>query len=231
MSARLIVQEQQGRVRVFLHREGHLTAEPSGDEVAFEPVLNPQELEDLRWYLEDYLPAPYAVWEEKGSAIKAQLSGWGERLFRSIFGSGKQMKAYLQARSGGVFEIWISSESPAFLGLPWELIRDPDHDSPLALDVARIGRTIPVSTDAAIQRPDERLRILMVISRPFGERDVPYQMIARPLMDCLNLVSDRVELKVFAASHSEGASRGASPGVGGWPALPSAPFRRTRGFQ
>jgi hypothetical protein len=45
-------------------------------------------LEDLRWYLEDYLLAPYGVWEERGPAIREKLAGWGELVFGSVFADG-----------------------------------------------------------------------------------------------------------------------------------------------
>ena len=31
--------------------------------------LDGEALEDLRWYLEDYLLAPFGVWEERGPAV------------------------------------------------------------------------------------------------------------------------------------------------------------------
>ena len=39
------------------------------------------ELEGLRWYLEDYLRAPFAVYEERGAQVEAPLAGYGEALF------------------------------------------------------------------------------------------------------------------------------------------------------
>src|SRR6202161_1351135 len=44
--------------------------------------------EDLRWYLEDYLLAPYGVWEDHGPAIQEKLPGWGDQVFASVFGPG-----------------------------------------------------------------------------------------------------------------------------------------------
>ena len=62
-------------------------------------------------YLEDYLIAPYAVYEERGRGIEARLPEWGHSLFESLFGAGKPgHDAYLKSREGsaelvtGVFE-------------------------------------------------------------------------------------------------------------------------------
>ena len=67
------------------------------DELSRAPLTWPLDgdaLEDLRWYLEDYLAAPYGVWEDRGPQVQAGLAGWGEAVFASIFGAGP-------AREGG----------------------------------------------------------------------------------------------------------------------------------
>src|SRR3954452_20072230 len=101
MSDRLLIEElADGAVRVSLQRSGQAVAEP-GAAVAFAPPFTETEREDLRWYLEDYLRAPYAVYEERGQAIEGQLRGWGEALFAALFGTGKLGRdLYLQAREG-----------------------------------------------------------------------------------------------------------------------------------
>src|SRR6266576_2445976 len=50
--------------------------------------LDADALEDLRWYLEDYLQAPFGVWEDRGPAVAGELAGWGELGFGSVFGAG-----------------------------------------------------------------------------------------------------------------------------------------------
>ena len=37
------------------------------------------------------------------------------------------------------------SSSPGLLGLPWELMRDPELPTPLALDLAGMSRSLPTS--------------------------------------------------------------------------------------
>ena len=44
--------------------------------------LDAEALEDLRWYLEDYLLAPFGVWEDRGPAVQGKLAGWGDAGFR-----------------------------------------------------------------------------------------------------------------------------------------------------
>jgi hypothetical protein len=59
-----------------------------------------------------------------------RLRKWGEALFDSLFGAGKPGRdLYLKAR--GMPELALRSRSAEFLGLPWELLKDPDHTTPL----------------------------------------------------------------------------------------------------
>jgi tetratricopeptide (TPR) repeat protein len=198
MPTRLILEEDQGAVQVLLHREGQIRPEPYGAPIPFEIPLTPQEREDLRWYLEDYLEAPYAVYEDRGSTIAQQISLWGRRLFDAVFGVGKPGRdAYTQARAAGDCELWIASSSPAFLSLPWELLQEQDGATPLSLELAGINRTLAATAPAADPRPGERLRVLMVIARPYGQRDVRFRMVARPLLKRLEPVAGEVQLEVL----------------------------------
>ena len=114
-----------------------------------------------------------------------------------MFGAGKPgHDAYLRSREGPA-ELVIISRSPAFLSLPWELLRDPRRATPLALDLTAIDRTLVIEGAAAPVPPGEVLRVLMVISRPAGPKDVGYQMIARPLVERLSAVRGRVALDVL----------------------------------
>jgi tetratricopeptide (TPR) repeat protein len=157
--------------------------------------LDGEALEDLRWYLEDYLRAPFGVWEDRGPRIEAQLAGWGEAVFSAVFASGPARDAYQRARERGL-ELVIRSASPTLLGLPWELMRD--STGPAALGLAGVSRALPTAelAQTAIV-PGERLRVLMVISRPAGTRDIGYQMIARPLLERLDAVRGQVDLVVL----------------------------------
>jgi tetratricopeptide (TPR) repeat protein len=198
MAHRLQVEElADGRVAVGLQRSGQIFAEAAGGPVAFESPFGAAQREDVRWYLEDYLIAPYAVYEERGRAVEARLPELGRSLFESLFGVGKPgHDAYVKSREGPA-ELVILSRSPAFLSLPWELLRDPKRATPLALDLAAIDRTLVIEGAAAPVPPGEVLRVLMVIARPSGLRDVGYQMIARPLVERLSAVRGRVDLDVL----------------------------------
>ena len=159
--------------------------------------LTPDSLEDLRWYLEDYLDAPYGVYEDRGAQIQRNLKDWGEAVFTAAL--GPVWAAFRELTTvDAAPDVVIRSASPALLALPWELMRDPGRPAPVALDLGGMSRAIG-TTDLAkgIDVPGGRLRVLMVISRPKGVRDVGYQMIARPLIARLAAVRGDVDLVVL----------------------------------
>src|SRR6266700_2529870 len=153
-----------GQVAVSSWPNGGLPEEVSRSPLAW--PLDADALEDLRWYLEDYLLAPYGVWEEHGPAVREKLAGWGDLVFGSVFGGGRGRDACQRARDRGLEGVFRSAE-PALLGLPWELMRD--GAGPLALGAGGISRSLPVAGGAGtLAVPGGRLRVLMVISRPAG---------------------------------------------------------------
>ena len=62
--------------------------------------LDAEALEDLRWYLEDYLLAPFGVWEDRGPVVRGKLAGWGHEVFGSVFGRALPPQPHRQADSG-----------------------------------------------------------------------------------------------------------------------------------
>jgi CHAT domain len=199
MSARLIVQEQSGRITVSLQPGGQPVATPAGEPFEFENPLTTEQREDLRWYLEDYLQAPFAVYEERGEQIQSQLVSWGEALFAALFGPGRQARdAYLQARGSSATELVVSSNNAGFLALPWELLKDPEQAEPLALSLTTFDRIFGTAASAVENAASgDVLRVLMVIARPQGVHDIGYQMVARRLLERLDAVRGRVELDVL----------------------------------
>ncbi len=158
----------EGRAKVMWMPPGGGLAE----EVSEGPLTWPLDgdaLEDLRWYLEDYLLAPFGVWEERGPAVRAKLAAWGEQVFGSVFGDGPARFAYERARDRGL-EVVFRSADPGRLAFPWELMRD--GAGPVALGAGGISRSLPVAGAAGtLEVPGGKLRVLMVISRPGGTND------------------------------------------------------------
>lgn len=172
----------------------------TGEPVEINWPLDNGELSGLRWYLEDYLRAPFGVYEERGPRIAGEVDTWGRALFDSVFGAGAARDAYVRLRARGrtPAEIVFRSAAPAWLGLPWELMRDPHIPTPLVLDGVSVSRSLPgAGMGEMFPISGERLRVLMVISRPSGTEDVAYRIIARPLLARLAAVRGKVDLVVL----------------------------------
>jgi tetratricopeptide (TPR) repeat protein len=196
---RLIVDlDPAGQARIAAWRAGDLLPDPPAEQNLTWP-LDDDALDDLRWYLEDYLETPFGVYEDRGTQVQRQLADWGEATFRTLFAPGPARDAYVRMRArGNKLTLVFRSRSPALLGLPWELMRDPGRPTALALDLDGVSRTLPTADLAdTIEVPGGRLRVLMVISRPSGRSDVGYQMIARPLLRRLDAVRGEVDLVVL----------------------------------
>ncbi|WP_394618997.1 tetratricopeptide repeat protein [Lentzea sp. JNUCC 0626] len=157
-------------------------------------VMDGQEREDLRWYVEDYLRAPFGVYGERGERVAARLRDWGRTLFGLLFAGSSD--GYRALRAAGAPEIELRSDSADWLSLPWELCADPDRPAPLAVDGVRFTRVLESAERIApFSVAGRRLRVLMVISRPAGPRDVAFRGIARPMLDAVDDQADIVVLR------------------------------------
>ncbi|MGB8657505.1 MAG: CHAT domain-containing protein [Candidatus Zixiibacteriota bacterium] len=134
------------------------------------------------------------------------MEQWGESLFRQIFETGNPLTSpsayYQEAVRQGLehCELCVSSEAPAFLNVPWELMRDPTPGRGyLAPSLAgfyrqRTGQKIEADPELSAEGP---FRILLVIARPFGKLDVPLGTVARPMLDALRPLRPRMQLEVL----------------------------------
>lgn len=79
--------------------EYHVRLELTGDEnyaphvaeARFSFALTPQDGEDIRWYLEDYLQFPFDPAPKVAARVEARLSEIGGELFRAIFQADDDM--------------------------------------------------------------------------------------------------------------------------------------------
>ncbi|NEP12159.1 MAG: tetratricopeptide repeat protein [Symploca sp. SIO2C1] len=170
--------------------------------VAFSHPFNQQALADLRWYLEDYLRFPYGLEPEKASKIEDKFQQWGEELFELVFRGSEKAREFFQAATYAGLDkcqLVITSDSPQVLNLPWELLYSPSDRQFLAPSLAGMSRSL---SDYAVRAemgelPQDKLNILLVIARPYGERDVGLKTIARPMLEALKPIQQQVNLKVL----------------------------------
>jgi tetratricopeptide (TPR) repeat protein len=184
--------ENRYRVEVEFERDGLRRAAQS----RFEFQLSPQDQEDMRWYLEDFLQYPMEPAPEIAARIERRMAEIGVELFREVLGSTPVWHEARHELSATRIEISTTVKDAA--ALPWELLRDPDADVPLALRARAFVR----ATHDAVQRPNVPqsaggpIRVLLVICRPRRRGDVPFRSVARRVVEGLR-GSDAVRLTVL----------------------------------
>jgi tetratricopeptide (TPR) repeat protein len=182
-------------------QRGHSNPRPAPS-VTFTHPFDKQALADLRWYLEEYLRFPYGLAPDNAAKIEQKFQDWGEQLFELVFRSSEQARQFFQAATYeglNQCELVITSDSPEVLNLPWELLYSPSDRQFLAPSLAGMSRSL---SDYAVRAemsalPQDKLNILLVIARPYGEKDIALRTIARPLLAAVANIRQKVNLKVL----------------------------------
>ena len=154
------------------------------DRIAVEGRPNSDLSQDLRWYLEKFLELPLGAYPETAERIQAALKAWGTECFETLF--DKQARDWFQdARRHGLkhLTLKIVSDDPGILAWPWEALHDPDggtpaHDCRLERQLYGLHDPLPLPENL----PKEQINILLVIARPYGDADVGYHVVSRPLV-------------------------------------------------
>src|SRR5580658_7609553 len=162
----------------------------------FDLQLTAQDHEDIRWYVEDFLQYPMDPAPAIAARIEGRMAAIGAELFGKALGNTPVWQEARHDLSGTRIEIETTVRDAT--ALPWELMRDPEADVPLALRARAFVR----ATHDAVQRPKllqsagGPIRILLVICRPRGRADVPFRSVARRMLEGLR-GSDAVRLTVL----------------------------------
>jgi len=173
----------------------------------FQFTLTDQDREDLRWYLEDYLQYPLEPAPKIAARIEQRMADIGTQLFRAVFDSSptaQRLWARLQPSLNDT-RIEIITEIREATSIPWELLRDPLTNTPLALEASAFVRA---QTDPArparpldqspLEEGESKIRILLVICRPRGRDDVPFRSVASRILRSLSQdARDIVQLDVL----------------------------------
>jgi tetratricopeptide (TPR) repeat protein len=156
-------------------------------DISFE--LTPQDGERIRWYLEDYLqfdedPAPQIA-----HGVETFMAGCGEGLFRSIFEDSPpavRLWSLVEPHLPST-RIEITTGIAEATAIPWELVRNPHSRTFVALAAKSFVRTQrDAQTGLTPTSEAEKVRILLVICRPRGGKDVPFRSVAGRLVTRLS---------------------------------------------
>ncbi len=154
-------------------------------QVRVEGRPNSHLMQDLRWYLEDYLTLPTGAYPELAERILDTLRQWGEETFCNLF-TNCTRGWYQEIRQTNLSKLTlkIASDDPAILSWPWEALCDPEgttlaHVCRIERQLSQLHDPLPLSQGL----PHDRINILLIISRPYGDQDVGYHALSRPIIE------------------------------------------------
>ena len=142
--------------------------------------------DSLQWYLEEYLDYPAGQEAKKAEAVVETLREWGTETFSALF-TGKAYGWYEQLlrdlKAGEPCQVQVVSDSAAVLSWPWEALRDDHGSFPAQLcPLVRQPLDLP-SPDWEDPGRADAIHMLMIVARPYGERDVSFHSLARTVVD------------------------------------------------
>ncbi|MGQ0605094.1 MAG: CHAT domain-containing protein [Anaerolineales bacterium] len=143
--------------------------------------LTEHDAEYLRWYLEDYLQYPLDPAPTIAARVEKRLAEIGVGLFKAVFQAGddaRDLWATLREELDDT-RVEVITDVRQAAAIPWELIRDPKTDVPLALRAQAFVRAQPNPAQRpSLPKGDGKVRILLVICRTGGRDDVPFRSVA-----------------------------------------------------
>jgi tetratricopeptide (TPR) repeat protein len=153
-------------------------------------AMSDQDREDLRWYLEDYLQYPLDPAPKIAARIEARIAEIGCDLFSRIFqsnGDASELWANVRPKLNDT-RVEIATAVREAATIPWELIRDPKTDTPLALRAKAFVRASSQAAQSPYlpKKASGPIRILLVICRPKRGDDVPFRSVASRLLKGLS---------------------------------------------
>ena len=188
----------QQQIRLTLRRPGQPDLE---GEATIKFSLSDQEQEDLCWYMEDYLSRALFTEAVTITQIEAWMRRRGEELYQLVLTANHGTQAIWFAVREGLADlrVEITSGVAEAAAIPWELMRDPQSDSPLALRVKAFVRVQANPNISFVPVPpleNGRIRLLYVVCRPRGTNDVALRAVANRLLQ--DLGGDRERFAITA---------------------------------
>ena len=177
-------------------------AEAQVRECEFDFAVTEEERRLIQWYLEEYLIYPWGEFRTRAAQVEQLITDLGKKLFHAVFGDEETSRLYTHiADHLDETRIVIHAGDPEGISIPWELMRDPAHGE--YGDLARLAHAFVRSElDLSFEPPPppkgDTFNILMVICRPAGpDKDVPFQSVARPLLELMRPHRDRINIDVL----------------------------------
>ena len=155
-------------IRLTLKRSGQPDLEASAN---IEFALTPEEQEELRWYMEDYLPQAESVPEVQVEQIEQWIKRRGEELYNRVLDDNQNTRAvwFAVREQLADLRVEITTGIAEAASIPWELMRDPQSGSAIALRVQSFVRVQSDPNISFVPVPKVKpriVRMLMAIFRP-----------------------------------------------------------------
>lgn len=190
------------------------------DPFIFNAPLGPIELEELRWYLEEYVIWPGGYVDERARKIEQQLIDWGQMLYREAVPGDSTLevlKAWSKVDAQAVrrFSVQVDKRLPngseetdvelaaeaatVLLSLPWELLHDDDSFLFQGRKAVRVRRRLPNTRDLDIAAVSLPIRVLLVTARPEDDACsyIDHRVSAEPLVRAMENLGGLVELTLL----------------------------------
>lgn len=143
---------------------------------------------DTRWLLEDYPRLAGRSVEPIASRIEERLHALAAELRTAVFESAEEAQPIRDSLANPelVNQLHISiEESQSSPWTPWELMPAPDSSEPLSLLASSFTRISTSATAAQLPSKSDKLRVLLITSRPSGEDDVPFRSVASRIVQAV----------------------------------------------
>lgn len=147
----------------------------------FTPDFDMFDLEDVRWYHENYRENWRATSNAVIERIQRAERKIGDALYQALFQQDAFPLAEKVRRAGPDLRIEIRDEVYS-AAIPWELLADPQTGEQLALTASSFVRALGTGSDTPVVNISHGpCRLLLLISRPGGGADVGYWSVAYAL--------------------------------------------------
>jgi len=190
----------------------------------FTAPLGPIELEEMRWYLEEYFRWPIGVFQQRAQATEQALPGWGQAIYNAALGTNaataarhgwrnpagnaprrvsikveRELPEGTDATAQATAQADADEAASRLLALPWELLHDEGGYLLHGRYASHIRRQLPNRKPQARQLAALPVRILLVSPRPedAGVAYIDHRSSALPLVQAVENLGELVTLTVL----------------------------------